>query len=382
MNFSRIKLVFYLLALQLSLFAQGDDLAPNSCGNRSPQRITVNKTEPVPISLCKSEIDRLTNFLHLTHDTLSKLSNNNTDSAYFLPAKQLLKEYSDIKDILIRINNGASFHPTPESDRILQRHIAAISELSPEEFQQGSPENYMNNLNHPYGSASFPTPYEHTAVLTPKWLTLASILHDNNFERSLECSPHSPSGTANWHHAFQTHDVVHLIPRSVHRDHHGELHPITANSQIDRQAFSCERLRLNQSWALLAATRSIASELMKYSNDDDHYIFLKKCASLYSSTNSSSELTPNLTINDNLTEIKRNLNEEYDNNDQDRPITKLSETKKDDAMPVAIFVNPQKLAHNLLEKKKYVKSAHTKKRIIKKTLNQNLANKKTLRKNL
>lgn len=201
------------------------------------------------------------------------------------------------------------------------RHIAAISELSHEEFQQGSPEIYMNNLNHPYGSALFPSPYDHTAVLTPEWLTLASILHDDNFERSLDHSPHSPSGTANWHHAFQTSDVVHLIPKAVHSGYHGALHPITDNSQIDRQEFSCERLRLNQAWVLLAATRSIAKILLKYSTDDEVTNFLAECSSLYSSNSSSRAISE-----DPAPAANRALNDEYDDkeNDQVMPIAKLS----------------------------------------------------------
>lgn len=363
MNFLRIKFVFCLLILQSLLFAQEDNLTNNSPEIRSPQRTAANTTEPVAVSLCKSEIDSLIDFLHLTRDTLKELlSANVQDADYHLPAKDLRKEYSNIKNILIKLNNGEKFHPTPESDRIMQRQIAAISGLSHAEFQQGSPENYIFNLNNPCGSALFPTPYDNTGILTPEWLTLASILHDDNFERSLEHSPHSPSGIANWHHAFQTHAVIHLIARAVHKEHHVDLHPVTTNSQIDRQEFSCERLRLNQAWALLAATRSIANALLAYSNDDEQDNFLSECSSLYSSNASSSA------ISEDTENTNRALNDEYDDEDDGIIRNTNSAAKSKKVNKVA--------AHKLKQKIKTAKSANKNNHI--NNLNQKLKGKKNI----
>lgn len=278
MNFYKLLTIFSCLILQSISSAQVFVCEDAADYPFTPYRSSAYVHDEPRIPLHVQEITALANFVQFACFTLNHLLSGHT-----FPAAKLLQAYGALKPILLRLNNGDVFHPTPESDRKLASHISAISELSPQQFQHGSPRDYFHNLGSPYGSATFTTPYGNTAIITPEWLTLASILHDNNFEQAVDHSPSSPSGKGNWHHAFQTHNVVHLITRAVHRDNHGALHPITHNSQIDRQAFANERLRLNQAWALVASVRSISGILKKYPQIDEELSkYLEECSTIYS----------------------------------------------------------------------------------------------------
>lgn len=309
MNFYRFLIIFYCVFLQSISSAQVMvyEHAVDEDAAFSPHRLRADVYDSPRIQLDEQEITALANFAQFARCNLNHLLSGNA-----FPATKLLQAYSAVKPILLRLNNGALFHPTPEADRKLARHISAISELSPQQFQHGSPRDYFDNLGCPCGSATFTTPYGNTAIITAEWLTLASILHDNNFEQAVDHSPSSPSGKGNWHHAFQTHNVIHLLARAVHRDNHGALHPITCNSQIDRQAFANERLRLNQAWALLASIRSISSTLKKYHLDEGLSEYLKECSTIYSVPVSS---RTSAAASEEYHTDRRTLDNEYDEDD-------------------------------------------------------------------
>jgi hypothetical protein len=303
MNVYKFLVIFSCLILQSISSAQ---FIGNEDAAFTPHRSGVCVHDELRIPLSPQEIGSLANFVQFARYTLDYLLRGQN-----FPGARLLRSYQMVKPILARLNDGRVFHPTPESNRKVYQHMSAISELNHEQFLHGSPDDYFRNLGCPYGSATFTTPYGNTAIITEEWLTLASILHNNNFEQSFDHSPSSPSGKGNWHHAFQTHNVIHLIPRAVHSNNHGALHPITSNSQINRQAFANERLRLNQAWALLAAIRSISSILKQYPQiDDDLSEYLEKCSSICSVPVFSSSAAGDIGNS-------RTLNNEYDDENDD-----------------------------------------------------------------